>query len=58
MEQALPVEVALEPEEVWEEEVVGAGREVPDPVLVPPESVYAPPVELLPLIKQEHPAIK
>ena len=58
MERALPVEVALEPEEAGEEEVVGAGWEVQDPVLVPPGSVYVPPVELLPLIKQEHPAIK
>ena len=52
------MEVALEPEEAGEEEVVGAGWEVQDPVLVPPGSVYVPPVELLPLIKQEHPAIK
>lgn len=52
------MEVALEPEEVWEEDVVGAGWEVPDPVLAPPGNVYVPPVELVSLIKQGYPAIK
>ena len=58
MEQALVVEVVLELEEVCEEEVVGAGWEVPDLVLAPPGSVYVPPVEPQSLTKQEHPAIK
>ena len=52
------MEVVLEPKEVWEEDVVEVGWEVPDLVLAPPGSVYVPPVELLSLIKQGHPAIK
>jgi len=59
MERVLLMGVVLEPEEVWEEEVVAeAGWEAPDLVQVQPENVYALPVELLPLIKQVYLAIR
>ena len=51
MEQALLGEVVREQEEVGEEVVAEAGWEAPDLALVPAASVYAPPAELLCLIK-------
>ena len=58
MEQALPEEVVLEPEEVWEEKMVEVGWGEPNRVLVPAVSVYVHPVELLLLTRQEYPATK
>ena len=51
MEQALLGEVVREQEEVGEEVVAEAEWEAPDLALVPAASVYAPPAELLCLIK-------
>ena len=58
MEQALPEEVVLEQEEAWEEVVAEEEWEEAKQAQGPEDSVYVLPVELLPLIRQDCPAIK